>query len=427
MGDPLQRLFALEHIGIKLGLDSIRTVCDALGHPEHAYPTLIVAGTNGKGSVTAMADTALRAAGLRSARYTSPHLERVEERFVIDGREVAPERLAATLRHVFDVVDRLLASQRLLVTPTFFEVVTATAFELFRQAAVDVAVLEVGMGGRFDATNVANPLAGAIVSIDLEHQQYLGSTIAQIAFEKAGICRPGMTVVCGERKTDAVHTIARVAHEVGATLVPAHEGTETAVEEREGRAYLSLATPAHRYGVIPLGLRGRHQVDNAIVTVRLLEAAAAAGLAIPFTAITRGLVDVRWPARLEVIERPGGRHAILDAAHNPAGAAALASYLHRWHPAGVPIVFGVVQDKDVEAMVRVLAPCATRLIATQAPVLRALPARALAGRLRQLAPGVPVDEAPDPVEAVACAAAAGDPVVIAGSIFLAGAVRGHLI
>ncbi len=427
MRDPLQRLLALEHIGIKLGLDSIGTLCEALGHPERAYATLIVAGTNGKGSVTAMTDTVLRAAGLRSARYTSPHLERIEERFVIDGVEVAPDALAAAAESVFETVDRLVTAGRLAAMPTFFEVTTATAFELFRRASVDIAVLEVGMGGRFDATNIAAPLAGAIVSVDLDHQQYLGTTIAQIAVEKAGICRPGMTVVCGERKPEAVEPIARVAAEAGATLVPAHAGVQATVEERDGRVYLSLTTPAHAYGEIPLGLRGRHQADNAVVAVRLLEACAAAGLPVHTAAVARGLADVRWPARIEVLRQPGGRQAILDAAHNPAGAAALAAYLHRWHPAGVPIVIGVMRDKDVDTMIRLLAGCATRFVVTQAPMARALPSAELAARARALAPGVPIEDVPDPLGAIARAGAAGDPVVVAGSIFLVGAVRRHLI
>ncbi len=426
MRDPLQRLFALEHIGIKLGLDNIGRLCAALGHPERACPTLIVAGTNGKGSVTAMADTALRLAGLRSARYTSPHLEHLEERFVVDGKEVAHGDLVSAAGDVFATVDRLLADGTLTVTPTFFEVTTAIGFELFRRAQVDVAVLEVGMGGRFDATNIAMPLAGAIVSIDLDHQQYLGHTLAAIAFEKAGIIKPAMPVVCGERKPEAVEVITRIAAERGATLVPAHDGVTSTVAEEDGRVHLSLRTPTRDYGTVRLGLRGLHQADNAIVAVRLLEIAAAAGLPVDAAAIRGGLEAVRWPARLEVIERPDGRRAILDAAHNPAGAATLAAYLRRWHPGRVPIVFAAMRDKDIDQMVRTLAPCASAFIATTAPSPRALDATALGRRLAALAPGVPVEAADAPLDAVALASALGDPVVVAGSIFLVGAVRPHL-
>ncbi len=427
MSHPLERLFGLEHIGIKLGLDAIGRLSAALGHPERAYRTVIVAGTNGKGSVTAMVETALRAEGFRTGRYTSPHLARLEERFAIDGLDVDHDALVAAAVSVFDLVDRLVADGTLEVTPTFFEVTTAIGFELFRRAAVDISVLEVGMGGRFDATNVATPVAGAIVSIDVDHQRYLGDTLAKIAYEKAGICKPGVPVVCGERKREPLAVIAQVAESVGAPLVLAHEGTTTRVEEADGRVRLALATPACDYGTMTLGLRGLHQADNAIVAVRLLEVLGARGVTVGAAAIRAGIETVRWPARLEVIERRDGRRAILDAAHNPAGAASLAAYLERWHPGGVPIVFAAMRDKDVDAMIRTLAPAATAFVVTTAPSPRAMAAADLKAMLATLAPGVAVEAVADPVAAVRRAEALGDPVVVAGSIFLAGAVRPHLI
>ena len=195
MTSPLDRLFALETFGIKLGLQNIERLCEALGHPQRSFTTLHVAGTNGKGSVTAMVHAALLAADVRSARYISPHLSDLAERFVIGGAQVDAKTLQAVANDVLDLAERLQRAGTLTVPPTFFEVTTAMAFEMFRRAGVEVAVIEVGLGGRYDATNVITPVAGAITTIGMDHQQHLGSSLAAIAAEKAGIIKAGMTIV----------------------------------------------------------------------------------------------------------------------------------------------------------------------------------------------------------------------------------------
>src|SRR5262249_16714908 len=195
--DPLQYLFSLEQFGIKFGLDNITAIVERLGRPDRSFASIHIAGTNGKGSVTAMVAAALRAAGRRSARYTSPHLIELAERFVVDGAPVSQETLIAAVSDVRDAVESLRADGTLDVQPTFFEVTTAAAFEIFRRAQVEGAVLEVGLGGRLDATNVVSPVATAITSIAFDHQLYLGSTIAEIAFEKAGVIKPGIPVIVG--------------------------------------------------------------------------------------------------------------------------------------------------------------------------------------------------------------------------------------
>ncbi|HXH25005.1 MAG TPA: hypothetical protein VNI78_07130, partial [Vicinamibacterales bacterium] len=344
--DVLDRLFALETFGIKLGLDNIQRLCDALGHPERAFRSLHVAGTNGKGSVTAMAHAALDAAGLRAARYTSPHLSRLTERFVIGAAEVAEGDLRAAAEDVLACADRLVAEGRLPFPPTFFEATTAIGFELFRRAAVDVAVIEVGLGGRFDATNVILPVATAITTIAFDHQRHLGHTLARIAFEKAGIIKPGRPVIAGPLPAEARAEIVRVAAERGAPVVHAFDGTRVETEMIDGRARLRLSTPAGEYGPLTLALRGSHQVANAVIAVRLLEAAAAEGVSITRQAIERGLEAVEWPARLELLALGGGRRVLLDAAHNDEGARALADYLRRWHPDRPPLVIGIMRDKD---------------------------------------------------------------------------------
>lgn len=216
---PLDRLLAFEHFGIKLGLENIRILLDALGRPDDAWPAVHIAGTNGKGSVSAMVEAALRAAGHRTGRYTSPHLDRLEERFAVDGVPVESGTLVSTVARVLDEVDRLHGDGRLTVSPTFFEVTTAVAFELFRLARVDVGVIEVGLGGRFDATNAILPRVTAITSIALDHERHLGRTLASIAFEKAGIAKPGVPLVLGAVGDEAHAVIADVCAETHAPLL----------------------------------------------------------------------------------------------------------------------------------------------------------------------------------------------------------------
>jgi len=419
----LHRLAALERFGVKLGLANITSLCEALDHPEASFQSLHVAGTNGKGSVTAMAHAALVAAGLRAARYTSPHLVRLNERFVIGEEPVADADLEDATSTVLDAAERLVASGRLPASPTYFEATTAIAFELFRRAEVQIAVLEVGLGGRFDATNVVGPMAGAITSIGLDHQQQLGSTLAAIAFEKAGIIKPGMPVVLGRLPPEADEVIRRVAAERGAIAIAAHEDTRLETAYEDGRAIVDLQTPVHRYGHVRLALRGEHQVDNALVAVRLLEAAQARGVRVPAEAIARGLAAAEWPARLERLALGGGLSVLIDAAHNPDGASALAQYLRRWHPERPTLVFGAMRDKDLDGLLRHLLPVCAAVVVTAPAMERAEAPEALAARVLALDPSRRVLVEPDPVRAVQRALAEAPLACVAGSIFLAGAIR----
>ena len=208
---PIERLFSLERFGIKLGLDNIRIILAALGHPERAWQSIHIGGTNGKGSVAAMVERGLRAAGLKTGRYTSPHLDRIEERVAINGEAVDSATFESVTAQVFDVIDAATAIGTLTVTPTFFEVSTAIAFEIFKRAGVDVAVVEVGLGGRFDATNVLTPAITAITSIAFDHEKHLGHTLSEIAFEKAGIAKRGVPLVIGRLPAEAAARIAKVA------------------------------------------------------------------------------------------------------------------------------------------------------------------------------------------------------------------------
>lgn len=410
-------LFSLERFGMKFGLATMARLCDALGHPERAFPSVLIAGTNGKGSVTAMVETALRAAGHRTARYTSPHLVRLEERFVIGGREVEPAALDAAAARLQATIEALMRDGTLDAPPTFFECATAIAFELFSQAAVDVAVLEVGLGGRLDATNIVTPLAAAIVSIDFDHEAQLGSTLASIAGEKAGIVKPGVPLVCGAVPDEALDVIARVCREQRAPLMRADLDVRVTAA---GPDALNIASGRVTLDGVRLALRGAHQIRNARVAVGLVDALDARGIRVDGPSMRRGLTHTDWPGRLEALEHQGCR-ILLDAAHNPAGARALAAYLRERVPGGVTLVFGAMKDKAVGEMLAALADVAREIVCTTAPTPRAMPAAAIAEAARPLHASVIVE--PDPIEALTRACRGVGTVVVAGSIFLIGPIR----
>jgi dihydrofolate synthase/folylpolyglutamate synthase len=426
---PVERLFALEQFGIKLGLEAMRATLGALGDPQRAWPAVHVAGTNGKGSVTAMVDTALRAAGRRVGRYTSPHLAHIEERIAVDGQPVATPVFADAVARVFAAVDRLVADRALAATPTFFEVSTAAAFLVFAEAGLDVAVVEVGLGGRHDATNVIVPAVAAITSIDLDHERHLGHTLAAIAAEKAGIAKPGVPLVVGDVAPEAGAVIAAASARAGAPLVPAAALAVPPINE-SGHAVVQFTTPVRTYPPVRLGLAGAHQAANAAVAVRVLETLETrVPLGVDGAAVVAGLRDVRWPARLEWLRHPGsGARVLVDAAHNPAGARALASYLQDAAVGPMTLVTSIMKDKDVAGVLGPLLPLARRVIVTRADTPRASDPDALAAAAAPLGPpGLAVSVDADPWQAVTAALRAGGPVVVAGSIFLVGPLRDALL
>jgi dihydrofolate synthase / folylpolyglutamate synthase len=397
----LDYLFSLEQFGIKFGLDNIAAIVGRLGHPERAFRSVHIAGTNGKGSVTAMVDAALRAAGHRSARYTSPHLVDLAERFVIDGAPVSQERLLAAVDEVRRAVDALRADGTLDVQPTFFEVTTAVAFVLFSRAQVEVAVLEVGLGGRLDATNVVSPEVTAITSIAFDHQRYLGHTLREIAIEKAGIVKPGIPVVVGPLDVEAADAIAAIAAARGAEVV--------------------RSSPADA-DAFTVGLAGAHQRANAGVAVRILQQLDARGIAVPAHAIAAGLAAPSWPGRLDRRRLQDGRELLLDAAHNPAGAATLASYLRTDGHGSRPLVFAAMSDKAIPEMLAALLPAVSQLVVTRASTPRSADPYEIAAIARRLAPATSIEVEPDVAGALARAWRASPRIVVAGSIFLIGDV-----
>ncbi len=404
--------------GIKFGLETMRALVAEMGHPERSFPSLLIAGTNGKGSVAAYCDAALRASGLRTGRYTSPHLVRVNERITVDGRPISDLAFARAVREVKRAADRLVRRRVLRGHPTFFEVLTAAAFAHFRREAVEVAVLEVGLGGRLDATNVAEPLASAIVSVDLDHEVYLGRTLAKIAREKAGVLRAGRVTVVGPLAGKAARAVAREARAHGARVVEARRGARLALAGPAGT--FELQTPAARYARLA-PLPGAHQRDNLLVAVRLIEEARRAGLPVRLERVADAVARVEWPGRLQRL--PGRPAILLDGAHNPAGARALAAHLRDGPP--FVLVFGAMADKDVRGLARALFPLASGIVLTRPRLPRASTPDALARRAGRLARGArrepQVGRALALARRLARARGAATEVVVAGSLYLVGA------
>lgn len=422
-------LEGLSRFGIRLGLERMAFLLDALGHPERRLRILHVAGTNGKGSTCAMLTAILQAAGYRTGLYTSPHLVRYEERIRLDGAPIPGGRLAALIDRLKGIIDR--AVREGLEHPTEFEVGTAAMYAYFAEAGAEVVVQETGLGGRFDATNlVAAPLVSVITPIGLDHRDRLGDTPAAIAAEKAGIIKAGVPVVSAPQPPEAAAVLAEAAARAGSRLVrvgaESCEGAEVCVRGVEASAeatrldYRGLAAdlPGLR-----LGLLGRHQAANAACALAAAELLRERGLDLPEAALRAGLAAARWPARLEVLARRP--LLVLDGAHNPDGAAALRRALGElWPRRRFILIAGVLADKDVGGIVAELAAAAVRAVATRPPSPRALPPEDLARRLE--AAGCPAEVQPDPAAAVARALALAGPegaVCAAGSLYLAGEVR----
>ena len=392
--------------GIDLKLDRVRRAVAVLGHPERTAPTFHVAGTNGKGSTAAMIAAMLAADGRRVGLYTSPHLVSFRERIVVAGERIGED---AVVEHVA----RIRAALGSAMDLTCFEVTTLVAWEAFRAAAVDVVVLEVGLGGRLDATNVAVPEVAVITNVGRDHESWLGSTIPEIAREKAGIIKPGVPVVSGA-EGDAADVVAARAAELGSPLEACERDFGIAPDETGSLVYRSAAGTI---GPLTLALAGVHQRRNAALAVRALE--RTPHLLPSAAAIADGLAGVRWPGRLQVVCRKP--LVLLDGAHNAAGTEALAAEV-RARAAGrrVRVLFGVMRDKGWQGMLRTLADVSSEIVVTRPRQARSADPALVAAEV----PG-PVRVVEDPGDAYRAVVAASDPddvVVVTGSLFLIGDV-----
>jgi dihydrofolate synthase/folylpolyglutamate synthase len=420
----------------KHDLANITTLAEHLGNPERRYPSVHIAGTNGKGSTAAMLESILRspggagagrsAGGLRTGLYTSPHLERINERIRISGEDISEAEFAASFTRVLALIEALMASGALAAHPTYFECLTAMAFDAFAHARVEFGVFEVGMGGRLDATNILAPEVAVITQIDFDHENYLGHSIEQIAAEKAGIIKPGGWVVSAAERPEARAVIARRAAEQGARLVEA--GTAWRLEDvrEDAGCYHATAVAAKSGARIQLAPRlpGRFQLCNALAAATAARLLAERGFPVEDRAIERGIASARWPGRLErLADYPA---VYLDGTHNPAGARELLAF---WNEnfAGrrIYLVYGAMRDKAVDEITGLLFPRATTVFFTQPRQPRAISAETLAAMSGHLAEHFEV--VPDPEAALARAleiAAPDDAVFITGSLYLAGDLRG---
>ena len=402
--------------GEKRGLENMRALLERLGHPERGLACLHVAGTNGKGSVCAFAQSALSACGLKTGLYTSPYLIRYAERIRIDGLPLDDESLARCGLRVYGAAQDLLSEQS--ARPTPFELGTALAFEAFREAGVDAAVIEVGLGGRLDPTNVITPRACAIANIGLDHTELLGGTLEKIALEKAGIIKPGVPVALYPSAEEAMAALRGVAALRGAPVVECAAHTRVRLEARGAR--FEAYTPAFGPMRLEIGLCGAHQVNNAALALSALSILKQAGLPLTGEGVAAGFKRAVWPGRLEWV----GESLLVDGAHNPQGAGALAGYLNTFFPGRKAVLLtAMMRDKQPERCAQLLSPFAQAVVATQVDFPRALNARALCDLYARA--GCVCEAAPDIPAALARAKALAGPdglVIVAGSLYLAGEV-----
>lgn len=415
----LDLLYSLHKHGIKLGLETVEILLDRIGHPHRRYPTLHIGGTNGKGSTAAMVASVLQAADYRVGLYTSPHLVDFRERIRINGRMIPSEA-------VVKWTDRLHAVRDTGLDPTFFEFTTAMAFGFFAERKVDIAVIEVGMGGRFDATNVVLPLATAITNVTLDHETYLGRTVSAIASEKAGIIKSRIPVVAGRMSHDVWNVIQDTAQTRAAPLYRWGIDFTTSGDPITGFEYVGLRTS---YRDLTCPLAGRHQLENAGCALALLELAADRGLSIREEAMRSGFQSVEWEGRLEAIERRPT--LILDGAHNPAAGSVLAEYLmdyRQQHPnARILLVVGFMRDKDRVGFFKAVLPAVDEVIAAPIPMDRAATVEDIRTTLQDWSGSVHSTNNAGEALAVARRIAAPDDLIcVTGSLMLIGEIKAIL-
>lgn len=411
----------------KFDLDAMRALMEALGSPQLRFPSVLIAGTNGKGSTSATLASILRVGGYRVGLYTSPHLMRVNERVRIDGQDISNDDFAKYYFRVDDCARQLVNEGHLQWHPSFFETMTALAFLAFAERKVDIAVLEVGMGGRLDATNIVEPLISVITDISLDHTEWLGSTITEIAREKAGILRRNGVLITLPQHPEANQAIGEAAVALNVRGVNAAEYIPSRGDEDGAYSLSILGEPVQ----IASPLSGTHQQRNvALAIAAAVELCNNHSYKLTAKQIAEGIHATRWPGRLERFSRPGRPDTLLDVAHNPAGAWALRSALSHLDPppATMTLVFGCLKDKAVDEMAQVLFPMFDLVVLTEVPSPRTAPLAQL--RKAAESTGVPFEATSEPQEALKRAMTATPPeglVVISGSVYLVGELRGALM
>ncbi len=418
----LRYLEQIQNLGIKFGLDNVRTILASLNHPHRSYPSILVAGSNGKGSVCAMLTRILTLNGLRVGLYTSPHLRRYEERIRVGEALITAKAFSRTMTRLCSRIERLRSQGRLASPPTHFEHLTCAALMYFAEKKVDIAVLEVGMGGRFDATNVVDPVLSVITTISEEHQQSLGETLEEIAFEKAGIIKSGIPVVCGVEDPAAVRVIREQARLREAPLMLVFGPDSDLTGERGSDGYTFRYR--HRGEVFPYSpsLNGRYQGKNAAIALVAALTLSRRWRPLDRDRILAGIATTRWEGRLEI--GGGNPLVILDGAHNREGAEALRDYIRENAQGPIILVFATMQDKKIEELSALLFPLAERVILTRFPYHRAAAPEEIARRSESFRDRLEIE--PDTEQALRRArerAGAGGTVLVTGSLFLIGEVK----
>src|SRR5579859_8247746 len=409
----------------KFDLENISVLAEALGHPEKKYRSVHIAGTNGKGSTAAFTESILRAAGIKTGLYTSPHLEKINERIRVKGEEISDAEFAESFTKIQSLIEELLAQGKLRAHPTFFEVVTALAFEHFVKAGVEIAVMEVGLGGRLDATNILMPEVSVITRVDFDHENFPGHSLAEIAREKAGIIKSGVPAIVAEQRTEAREVILRRAAEVGATVFESERGyvaEQVAFVDGCVRAEVVNAKSGARFRVAPK-LRGRFQLQNAKNAIAIAEMLRARGAGINDAAIEQGIANAVWPGRIEKLQ--SAPDVYLDGAHNPSAARELANFLkENFAGRRVTLLFAAMRDKAVDEIAGILFPLASEVIFTQPKISRALSAAQLAEMAGEYAAQFRViPDAQAAFEEALANAEARDAIFITGSLYLVGELR----
>ncbi len=426
--DAVEALTERGRFGISLGLDRVTRLMAEIGHPELRLRGALVGGTNGKGSVVAMTRSVLGAAGLRVGTMPKPHLVSYRERIAIDGASISEAAFAAAIARVLPAIDRVAA---IVGPPTEFEALTAAAIDELARREVDLAIVEVGMGGRLDATNVLDLGVAAVTNVQRDHEAHLGSTLAAIGGEKAPIIKPGNLAVTGATGR-GLRPIVERCDALGVPLRRAgpRQPYRTVVRSTgwDG-VVVDATTPGGDLRDLRIGLLGRHQAENAAVSLALLDALAERwGATVDESTVRDGLAAAQWPGRLELLDgtRLGVGRVLLDGAHNPAGAAALATALADLGLHRPTIVFGAMRGKKVAAVLRALAPLMPDFVMTRVADAGAHDPADLARAWGRIAGGrARIAATPD--AAIALAHGGSDPIVVAGSLYLVGAVRGMII
>ena len=409
----------------KFDLENITVLAERLGRPERTYPSAHIAGTNGKGSTAAFLESILRHAGFRTGLNTSPHLEKINERIRVNGEEISDAAFAETFTRIQALIEELLAAGKLRAHPTYFECVTAMAFEYFARERVDFAVFEVGLGGRLDATNVLSPLVTIITRIDFDHENFLGHSLNEIAAEKAGILKPGVPAVLAEQRPEAREVILARAKALGCPVIEPAQIFRVDRESMQDGSVRARATEAASETVFEIApsLPGRFQLQNALNAVSAARLLQNRNFRIPDDAITWGIANTVWPGRLEKLH--SSPDVYLDGAHNPAAARELAHFLEQnFSGRKIWLIYAALRDKAVDEVAGFLFPHAAEVIFTAPRTSRAVSATQLAEIAGHLAARFSVmPDAERAFEYALAEAAPEDAIFITGSLYLVGQLR----